>query len=377
MRFKKTDKNTSKKADKAGKSSGKSAAAVSGRTVIGLDITQNHVRMVQLSAKSGNHVRLDKYAIQPLPKNVVVGTEINDFDMLVEHLQQCYAKLKTGCKSVNLALPAGIVTIEDNLQYSADAELSVQELVEAEVARVGALDEMNYDWQELPQVGKEKDSPLLMVAAKTEDVNQRVDLLDEIGLTAVNMDVDVLAVFNAFSFVNETRGNEFSQERVALFDVGDVTMRALIVENGRILYRHDSNFGLDQLVQLTQRNYQTTEDEALEMVSGRRARPEGYQTEVVDIFNMQIGQEVQRAMQFFLTTRSDSQSDIHRILISGSGCLSGTGLAEVVRIQTEIPTEHIAPASLAENKTKVGIDQFDGDANSLTTAFGLALRGLF
>lgn len=380
MRFKKTDKNTSKKADKAGKSAAKSksAAAISGRTVIGLDISQGHVRMVQLSSKSGNQVRLEKYAIEPLPQNVVVGTEIADFDMLVSHLQQCYGKMKTNCKLVNLALPAATVTVEDNLQYSADSELSIQELVEAEVARFGALDEMNYDWQVLSEGdAKNKDQTLLMVAAKTENVNQRIDLLDEIGLTAANMDVDLFAIFNAFAFVNEMRGNEFAQERVALFDVGDVAMKALIVENGRILYRHESNFGADQLIQLIQRNYQTTEDEALEMINGRRPRPEGYQTEVADIFNMQVGQEVQRAMQFFLTTRSDSTSDIHRILISGSGCIPGSGLAEVIRIQTEVPTEQIAPVALAENKAKVSIDQFDRDANSLTMAFGLALRGLF
>lgn len=374
MRFKKTDKNTSKKADKAGKYAAKSATATSGKTVIGLDIGQGNIRMVQLTAKSGNNVRVDKYAIEPLPQNVVSGSEIANFDMLVSHLQQCFNKLKTNCKSVNLALPVSIVTIEENLQYASDSELTIQELVESEVVRVGALDEMNYDWQVVSQSDDEQS--VLMVAAKTDSVNQYIDLIDEIGLTAINMDIDLFALFNSFAFVNQTHDNEFFHERVALFDIGDVSLKALVVENGQILYRHDSNFGLDQLIQLIQRSYQTTEEEAVEIMSGERERPDGYKTEVEDIYNLQVAQEVQRAMQFFMTTRSDNRSDVHRIFITGSGCVADSDLENVVRLQTEIPTELLRPILLADHKIK-DEEQFERDANSLTTAFGLALRGLF
>ena len=83
-------------------------------------------------------MQLEKYAIEPLPQNVVSGSEIVNFDTLVSHLQQCYSRLKTNCKSINVGLPVDVVTIEENLPYSAaDAELSLQEFVEAEVVRVG------------------------------------------------------------------------------------------------------------------------------------------------------------------------------------------------------------------------------------------------
>ncbi len=377
MRFKKTDKNTSKKADKAGKSSGKTASGMSGKTVIGLDISQNNIRMIQLSAKSGNQVQVDKYAVEPLPQNVVAGSEIVNFDTLVYHLQQCCGKLKVKSGSVNLALPMSIATIEDNLQFSPDSELTLQELVESEVVRVGALDEMRYDWQELPHTGSSPEQPVLMVAAKTENVDRYVDLLDEVGLTAINVDVDIFALFNAYAYVNEMNGNEYFQERVILLDIGDVVMKALVVENGRILYRHESNFGLDQLVQLIQRSYQTTEEEALEMIAGRRPRPDEYKVEVSDYFNMQVAQEVQRVLQFFMTTRSHSEAAIQRIFLSGSGCIAHSGLVEVVRLQTEIPTQELAPVLSANIKAKVSDEQLEEDANGLTTAFGLALRGLF
>ena len=362
---------------KSKNTSSSNTSSLSGRTVIGLDIDQGAVRMVQLSGKGAGQAQVDKSAIVRLPANVVSGNEIVDFDQLVAHLQQCYNKLKTSCKRVNLALPAGAVTIDEGIRFNPnDGDISLQNLIEAEVSRIGALDEMNYDWQVLSQDGRSGEQSVLMVAAKTDDVNRYSDLLDEIGLTAINVDVDLFAIANAFSYADSIDSGEFAHERIALFDVGDVNTKALIMENGQILYKHEMNFGLEQLLQLIQRTYQVSESEALNMALSGRNRPADYQVSVMDNFNMQIAQEVQRTMQFFFATRNVGQSEvIKQIFISGSGCIPQSGLTESVYAQTGVMTQQIAPISFAISKIKDGA-QFASDENSLTKAFGLALRGL-
>ncbi|MDK4679949.1 type IV pilus assembly protein PilM [Kingella negevensis] len=367
MGFGKTKKNTSNNA----------SVATSGRSVIGVDISQNNIRMVQVSGRQLSQVQLEKYAILPLPQNVVLGHEINDYEQFVSILQQCYEKLKTNCKQANIALPTGSVTIEENLVFSKnnEEELSLQEFVEVTVSQIGDLDEMNYDWQILSEQGN--DQNILMVAAKTEAVDKCSDLLDEIGITASNVDVDLFAIANAFIFADAKEGGEFAHERIAVFDVSDISLKALIMEGSRILYKQESNFGLEQLVQLIQRNYQVPDDEALAMIFGEAARPKDYKELITDSFNMQIAQEVQRTMQFFYATQSmDSGSDVKHIFISGSGCTPNSGVAEVIYSQTNIPTQQLNPILLATNKTKIEEEQLNKDASSLTTAFGLALRGL-
>lgn len=368
MRFKKTEKNTSNKA----------TSSTSGRSVIGLDIGQGAIRMVQLSGRSLNQVQLEKYAVMPLPANVISGTEITDFDQLVSHLQQCYSKLKSNCKQVNISLPASLVTIEENLRYVPESsEISLQELVESEVVRVGALDSINYDWFESGFDNKSGEQVILVAAAKTEDVDRCVDLLDEVGLQAANVDVDLFGVTNAFIYADEMMGGEFAHAKILAVDVGDVFMRAMIVENGKILFRHESHLGLEQLVQLVQRNYQCGDGEALAMIYGETARPADYRTLINDNFNMQIAQEIQRALQFYLATQNMDQGvDVRQIFVSGAGCTGSFGLDAAVYAQTDIPTQQIAPATLANNKSKTDDAQFARDANSLTMAFGLALRGL-
>lgn len=369
MRFKKTEKNTSNK----------STSSALGRSVIGLDIGQSGIRMVQLSGKGIGSIQLEKYAVVNLPHNVVSGNEIVDFDQLVTYLQQCYGQMKTNCKQVNIALPSASVTIETDLFYSADdGDLSLQEFVEAEVSRIGPLDEMSYDWQEFDASNGSKGKSVLMVAARTENVDRCSDLLDEVGLTAANIDVDLFALVNAFSYVDSIKDNGLGYARVAFFDIGDVALKAVILEGGKILYKQESQLGLEQLMQLVQRNYQTGDAEALAMIRGEASRPSDFKQLVNDDFNMQVAQEIQRVMQFFFAAQSSEQGgDVKHIFISGSGCMQGSGLAETVYAQTGVQVSQIAPVTLAQNKTKVDDLELSKDANSLTTAFGLALRGLF
>lgn len=111
------------------------------------------------------------------------------------------------------------------------------------------------------------------------------------------------------------------------------------------------------------------------MIYGKRQRPSDYQATIVDYFNVQVAQEIQRAMQFFSTTNSDDQV-IKQIFITGSGSIPNTGLAQAVQLQTSVPTQQLAPIGLANVKVKGDVAQFEQDSHSLTTAFGLALRGL-
>lgn len=366
MRFKKTGSNTSNK----------SSVSTVGGSVIGLSIGQNLVSMVQVSGKRLDQVQVEKYATVQLPTGVISGSEIVDFENLVSHLQQCYRKMKTNCKRVNIGLPASAVTIEDNLQYYSDSDISVQEFVETEVVRVGALDEMRYDWHEFEQKGGEAKT-VLMVAAKIADVDRYTDLLDELDLNAANVDVDIFAVANAFSYADQMDGGEFAYEKIGMFDIGDSVTKTLVMSGGRILFRHESPLGLTNLLQMIQHDYQVSEVEAMRMLAGETPQPEGFKASVIDNFNMQVVQEIQRALQFFATTQNIEQGDdLKRIFVSGSGCVAGSGLAQAVHAQTGILTSQVAPVTVANSKLKVDEHRFAADANALTTAFGLALRGL-
>ena len=112
----KNPKNTTGKA-------GKSSSGLSNRSSIGIDISQHAIKMVQLSGRSLNQIQLEKYVITKLPKNIVKGNKIQDYDQLVTYLQHAYSQLRSSCKNIIAAIPQGLATIEQVVYSQKDTEL--------------------------------------------------------------------------------------------------------------------------------------------------------------------------------------------------------------------------------------------------------------
>ena len=160
-----------------------------------------------------------------------------------------------------------------------------------------------------------------------------------------------------------------------MFGIHATQMYALILQNGRILYKQETPVSTEQLNQLIQRTYRVTEEKAAQMMASQN-KPSDYQSQIADRFNVQVAQEVQRVLQFYYTTQAtDSFANIKHILLTGFTAQQA-GLAESIFSQTNTATEYLHPISYVERSAKVELPQFQIDAPSLTLAFGLALRGL-
>lgn len=120
MRFKKNEKNTTSKT---------SSSNLTNRGAIGIDISQDAIRMVQLSGRSLNQIQLEKYAITKLPKNIIKGNRIQDYDQLVSYLQHAYAQLRSNNRNIVVALPQNITTIETVVYNSRDSEMDLPRML--------------------------------------------------------------------------------------------------------------------------------------------------------------------------------------------------------------------------------------------------------
>ena len=96
-----------------------------------------------------------------------------------------------------------------------------------------------------------------------------------------------------------THAPEMAEEKVAVFGIHATQMYALILQNGRILYKQETPVSTEQLNQLIQRTYQVTEEKAAQMMASQN-KPSDYQSQIADRFNVQVAQEVQRVLQFLL-----------------------------------------------------------------------------
>ena len=368
MRLSKSTKNTTSNANKA-------AGGLNNRTAIGIDITQHAIKMVQLTGRSLNQIQLEKYVITNLPKNIITGSKIQDYDQLVTYLQHTYTQLRSSCRNFITAIPQNLATVELPIYNPSNTDMSLDEFIGSELDQIGAAEEMNYDYQSTGTSVSPPGQQILLVAVKKDDIEPRIEMFENAGMPLSAMDLDLLAQYNAYiSWINH-HAPEMTNEKIAIFGIHAAQMYALIMQNGQIIYKQETQVSTEQLNQLIQRTYQVTEEKAVQMIAASN-KPSDYQTQIADRFNVQVAQEIQRVLQFYYTTQStDTFSNIKHILLTGTASQQ-SGLPESVFSQTNTPTQCLHPITYAERSSTVDLPQLQLDAPSLTLAYGLALRGL-
>ena len=105
------------------------------RPLIGVDISSTAVKMVELADAGKGQPRVERYAIEPLPKDAVVDGNLASVDAVSETIQRCWKRLGTSTKFIALALPTAAVitkkiTLPANLR---EQEMEVERQVTAPV----------------------------------------------------------------------------------------------------------------------------------------------------------------------------------------------------------------------------------------------------
>ena len=211
MRLTKSEKNTK----------GKASSGFSSRTSVGIDLTQDAVRIVQLSGRNLNQVQLDKYAIARLPKNVIKGTTIHDYDQLVAYLQHAYTQVGGNSRNIVAAVPQTSATIETVVYNQRDADVGLEDFVELEISQQMPLDEVNYDYQDLGKSQGSIGQKVLVVAARKEEIEPRLEAFDSAGLSLQFLDVDVLAQANAFNYWMDKQYPELVSDKVMAVHISE------------------------------------------------------------------------------------------------------------------------------------------------------------
>jgi Tfp pilus assembly PilM family ATPase len=75
-------------------------------SLIGVDIASTSLKLVELSAVGKGMYRLDRYVVEPLPKDVVADGNILNIELCADVLKRAWKRLGSRNRDVALALPA-------------------------------------------------------------------------------------------------------------------------------------------------------------------------------------------------------------------------------------------------------------------------------
>ena len=342
--------------------------------LIGVDICSSSVKIVELSElpkKAGYTV--ERYAIEPLPKDAVSDGNINNLEAVAEGLQRAWKRMGTRIKNVSLALPAAAVITKKILLPGGLREEDLEYQVEAEANQYipFAIEEVNLDFQVIgPAPGNDAEVEVLLAASRKANVEDRVAAAQSAGLKAVVMDVETYAAEMAFDQICSQLPDGAVDQCVALVDVGANVMNLNVLRNGQSVYARDQQIGGGQLTQMIQNAFGLSAEEA---EAGKRngGLPENYEHDVLAPFLENVASEVARAIHLFFS--STQFTEVNYIVLAG-GCAALSGLDDAVATRTQVKTLIANPFARMTLSGRIKPRQLQVDAPSLIIACGLALR---
>ena len=343
------------------------------RSLVGLDISSSAIKMVELSLDGKKGYRVERYAIEMLPRDAVADGNIVNLEATADTVRLAWKRLGSSTRSVAVALPPSHVITKKIIVPAGMREDELEVQVESEASQYipFALEEVNLDFQVLGVAPSSPDEvEVLIAASRKEKVEDRVAVVEAAGLKTAVMDVESYAVLSALELIEQQLPSGGKGCVIAVVDIGANTTNLMVLKDGQQLYAREQAFGGNQLTQDIARLFGMAFEEA-EAEKRRNNLPENYETELLHPFVENMALEVSRALQFFFTSTQFSKVDY--IVLSG-GCAALPGAEGAVATRTQANTRVANPFAGMTFSSKVSTKRLLADASSLVTACGLALR---
>lgn len=322
---------------------------------IGLDIGTHTIKIAKLKfAKDA--IELGGFELE--------STQVNPADTLKN-----LAKSQ-GIETVNI----GVSGPQSVIRYITFPRMNEDELrqslrFEAQKHIPFSISEINLDGYILKEDLPDNKMLVLLAAVKKELINQRLKSIEDAGIKVNIVDIDSLALINAFNF-NYSQDDFLKQKAIALLNIGASLTNLNILENGipslsRDMHLAGNNF-TQKLVDAFGMDFKSAEDLKNNPDSERANKVK----QAIESVLTNLAGEIRISFDYF---ESQSTTSVAKIFLSGGSCKS-LGLKEMLANSLGIEVEYWDPLKLINVSSKIDPEKAKAYSGQLAVALGLALR---
>jgi type IV pilus assembly protein PilM len=338
------------------------------KPTVGLDIGSGLVKAAVID-HSGTEPELVGAAIAPLSNDAIVDGEVMDPAAVADAIRSCMEAAGVKGREVVTAV-GGRDVIVKKIQAERATEKEAREVMRWEAQQhvpFDDLDQVELDFQILDPEDDGAQMQVLLVAAKRELIEAKIQLLAEAGANASMVDVDAFALHNAF----ELNHSEGLAGIVALVNIGNEVTNINIVENGVPVLTRDVAVGTRRLREDLQRERGLTVEDAVALLTGYDRSP--HVDAVLPDRVEEIALTVERAAAYlFSNMRTGAQL---RAVYTAGGGSRVPGLNAALAQRLKVSVEAANPiANLSVRPGALGNLILDEVAPLLVLPIGLALR---
>ena len=278
----------------------------------GLDIGTTAIRLVELSG-AGPVKTLNKYAYCPVDSKVSLSDSKADQQKLAQVIRDLIAQTRVSTANVAVGLPSNRVftTVVDFERLNAD-ELGKAIRLQADSIIPTPLSESKLDWALLGDSPVDKTKvEVLISSVSNEFIENRLDMLESIGLNVIAFEPDSLALTRSMLQVDATLPQ-------MVLDIGSKTTDLVVSMNGAPRLIRSIPTGSEAIIKSAMQSLSIDEKQAEQFVfkfglSKDKLEGQIYQAIIgtVDILTT----EIEKSLKFVSTRYPDTKLD--RIIVTG------------------------------------------------------------
>lgn len=343
------------------------------KEIIGLDIGSSGIKLAHIKA-AGTDYKVKRFGVFPLPPDAIVDGAIMDHASVIEGIKTALRDLKVREKDVATSLSGHSVIIKKVVLPTTTAE-ELEESIQWEVEQYIPFDikDVKIDFQ---VIGPLKEDPtkmdVLLVAVKSDLVNDYVSVIKDAGLSPSIVDIDSIAAGNAFELCHPV-----SDEQVPMvINVGASFMNINILRSGVPLFTRDVPMGGGIFTSEIQKQLAVSFETAEDLKVGRKDAGDKTEklSEIMRTVSNILATEAQRSYNFFSATYPDRI--VTKVYLTG-GAAKSSFLKEMFAEKIGVEVEYFDPfEGLVLDEHSVDAEVVSQYNTAGTVAVGLALRNL-
>lgn len=279
----------------------------------GLDLGTNAIRVVELHG-SGPTKTLAKYAYVPVDSRMARSDSKADEQKLLQALKSLLAQANLSTQNVAVNLPSSrVFTTVTEFDRLAPPELAKALHYQADSLIPTPVAESKIDWALIGDSPKDKTKvEVLLSSAPNSFIEQRLDMLESIGLNVIAFEPDNLALARALVPV----GAALPQ---LVLDIGQANTDLVIMDKETPHLTRAIPMGTDTVVRAAAQNLNVDDKQAEQLVfkfglSNQKLEGQVLQAIKPTIDNL-VG-EIDKSLKFFNTRYPDSKID--RVIVAGA-----------------------------------------------------------
>lgn len=333
------------------------------KSLLGLDIGSDSIKAIELT-RQGDELILTGYGQVEVPHRADPADALSDLMKACDFHSKRVATSISGRSVIVRFVPMGEVP---------DAQLKSAIRFEADKYIPFELDEVVTDCSRLDWPSENPgEMKVLLVAAKRELIESRIELLRRVGLEPAHVDVDPFAVGNAFELVAQANNDPSLGSRVsALIDVGSAKSTVTVVKGHEPRFTREVYLGGEDFTGAVAKRLgvESGEAEKLKREPGERTDEViGALSHAID----ELANEILLSLDYY-EDRQDGER-VEHVYLSGGG--SRTQLVEesLERAFERKTTAWSPVAGLAVDGDCVDANMLTENAPQLAVSVGLAAR---